>query len=209
MRQAVALLALLTAAGAGCTASPAPSKPAPSHHVPSRNVPSRHVPSPALQGYVRPCASSVSGELGPITSRANAVAGPIAFVGINGYTQLAPRQLHAHDGTYKFVKVLTVVKTGWQVTVKVPASERGSMALLYNPEAFGSGPSYPLSAGEPVVTFPVCGGTHDSWAAATQFPGGLLVRRPMCVHLDISATRGSSRLTRQIAAPLGRGASCP
>ena len=197
MRQVVALLALITAAGAGCTASPTPTHPAPS----------RHAPSPALQGYVRPCASSVWGELGPVTPRTDAIAGPIAFMGLNGYSQAAPRQLPAHGGKYTAVKVLAVVKAGWQVTVTVPGSERGNAALLYNPDAFSPGPTYPLSAGEPVVTFPNCGGTQSSWGAGTQFNGELLVRRPMCVHLDITAVRGSARLTRQIAAPLG--ATCP
>ena len=197
MRQVVALLALMTAAGAGCTASPAPN----------HSAPSRHAPSPALQGYVRPCASSVWGELGPVTPRTDVVAGPIAFIGLNGYSQPAPRQPPAHGGKYNAVKVLAVVKAGWQVTVTVPGSERGDAALLYNPDAFSPGGPYPLSAGEPVVTFPNCGGTHNSWSAGTQFNGGLLVRRPMCVHLDITAVRGSARLTRQIAAPLG--ASCP
>jgi hypothetical protein len=141
--------------------------------------------------------------------RTDAVAGPIAFIGLNGDSQLAPRQLRAHGGKYNAVKVLAVLKQGWQVTVTVPGSERGSAALLYNPDAFSPGPPYPFSAGDPVVTFPNCGGTQSSWGAGTQFNGGLLVRRPMCVHLDITAVHGSARLTRQIAAPLGRGASCP
>jgi hypothetical protein len=199
MRQVVALLALMTVAGTGCTASPPPSHP----------TPARHTPSPALQGYVRPCASSVWGELGPVTPRTDAIADPIAFIGLNGDSQLAPKQLHAHGGKYNAVKVLAVVKAGWQVTVTVPGSDRGSAALLYNPDAFSLGPPYPFSAGDPVVTFPNCGGTQSSWDAGTQFNGGLLVRRPMCVHLDITAVRGPARLTRQIAAPLGRGASCP
>ena len=190
MRQVVALLALMTAAGTGCTASPTPS-PA--------------TPPPAPQGYVRPCASSVWGELGPVTARTDALAGPIAFIGLNGDSPLTP----SHDGKYNAIKVLAVVKQGWQVTVSVPAPERGNAALLYNPNAFSPGPPYPFSAGEPVVTFPNCGGTHNSWSAGTQFNGGLLVRRPMCMHLDITAIHGPARLTRQIAVPLGPGASCP
>jgi hypothetical protein len=151
----------------------------------------------------------VQGELGPVTPPTDAVAGPIAFIGLNGYSQLAPRQLHARGGKYNPVKVLAVVKAGWQVTAAVPGSERGSAALLYNPDAFSPGGPLPFSAGEHVVTFPNCGGTQSSWGAGTQFNGALLVRTPMCVHLDITAVRGPARLTRQIAAPIGRSASCP
>lgn len=199
MRHVVALFALLAVAGAGCTARPAPT------HSP----PSRPVPSPAPRGYVRPCMSSVWGELGPVTPRTAVIAGPIAFIGLNGDAQLPFRQLRAHSEEYIPVKVLAVVKAGWQVTVTVPRPERNSVALLYNPDEFSLGSPYPLSAGDPVVTFPNCGGTQSSWDAGTQFNGSLLVRRPMCLHLDITAVRGPARLAHQIAAPLGHGASCP
>lgn len=199
MRQAVVLLALMTAAGAGCTASPAPGPAAPS----------RHTPSPTLRGYVRPCASSVYGELGPVTAGHDVIAGPVAFIGLNDYRSWpGPGQLPARDGRYDALKVLVVVKQGWRVTVAVQGSERGHAALLYDPDAFPAGPPYPLSAGEPVVTFPDCGGTQPSWDAGTQFNGSVLVRRPMCLRLDIAAVRGATRLTRKIAAPIGRGASC-
>lgn len=199
MRRLAALIAVMTAAATGCTASPAP-RPAAS---------SRPAPFPALQGYVRPCAPAVHGELGPVTARRDAIAGPIAFIGLNSYSRLGPSQLHAHGGKYNAVKVLAVVRQGWQVTVSVPGPERGNVALLYDPDAFPAGPPYPFSAGEPLVTFPNCSGTQSSWAAGTQFNGGLLVRKPMCVDLDISAVRGATRLRQKIAAPIGRGASCP
>jgi hypothetical protein len=197
MRQVVALLALVTAAAAGCTAGPTPG-----------SAPSRHTPSPTLQGYVRPCASSVYGELGPVTARHDVIAGPLAFIGLNNYARLAPSQLRANGGKYFALKVLAVVKQGWQITVSVPGSQRGDAALLYDPDAMPSGPPYAFSAGEPAVTFPNCGGTQGSWDAGTQFNGGLLVRGPMCVDLDIAAVSDATRLTWKIAASVGRGASC-
>jgi len=66
-----------------------------------------------------------------------------------------------------------------------------------------------FSAGEPVVTFPNCGGAQGSWDAGTQFNGGLIPHRPLCLRLDIAAVRDAMHLTRKIEVPLGRSASCP
>jgi hypothetical protein len=141
---------------------------------PSRSGPASPVPHP----FVRTCESSVYGDLGPGWRRDNLHAGPVFFVGANGYADEPVRWFEAPGKRPTLQKVLVVVAGDRPVEVRV--SHRDA-ALAYDPDVWGLRNRMPFGLGDPVVRFEPCGG--DQWS--TQFNGGFLIRGPMCVPVEI------------------------
>jgi hypothetical protein len=90
--------------------------------------------------------------------------------------------------------VLALVKQQEVVTVTVPASERGDVALLYEPGV------HAVKDGKSQVTFQACTGGNTSWPGATQFNGGIYVYKPMCLTLQVSV--GADQPTT-VSTPIG------
>jgi hypothetical protein len=156
---------------------------------------------------VRRCGSDVHGDLGPASrwQRRSVLVGPFALVWIRDAAHVpASRIRSAYEQGHGAFKVLALVKLGHEATVAVPAFERRHVALLYDRSKFAARQT--VANGEPVVTFRACrssGQGTASWSAATQFNGGIVVDRPLCVTLDVRI-RGSA--TRRIRAAFARGA---
>ena len=106
------------------------------------------------------------------------------------------------------MKVLVLVKQGHVEHVWVTRSERSDVALLYDPSRFSSDGRYAFGDGSASARFEACLGQTAGWAAATQFNGGLLVRRSVCLHLLVR-DEGSAGPPLRVAAPIAREAVCP
>ena len=156
-------------------------------------------------GYARPCDSSVYGRLGRRWQEQSLVVGPVAFVGLPLYERAGGSTLDVRSGSAVPLKVLAVVKDGTRVTVSVPPDQRESLALLYDPAAFGA---RSVGDGQTTVTFGPCqsGATRYGSGKGTQFNGALLVTGPQCAALEIDVDGGATRL---VTFPLGRGVHCP
>jgi hypothetical protein len=132
--------------------------------------------SPAsVQSYVRRCETGVYGTLGPIAhwQKSSIVVGPMALVWIRQYENV-PKSWFRREPD---AKVLALVKQQQLVTLTVPPSERGDVALLYEPGV------HAVKDGKSQVTFQACTGGDTSWRWATQFNGGIYVAKPMCLTL--------------------------
>jgi hypothetical protein len=128
--------------------------------------------------FVRTCGSAVFGT----PNLRNAITiGPLVLVGVPQAAGLDRRAFEPHDGRFQAIKVLAVVPGPADVTVTVPSSQRGSVALLYDPAARANRYGFRFSSGDPRVTFASCGGTE------TQYNGGFLATRPVCVRLEVES----------------------
>jgi hypothetical protein len=154
--------------GVGCTAIPsAPPRP----EGPSEAV--------GPHGFVRSCESSVFGDLGAGWRRDALIAGPVAFVGARGYEDDPKRSFRTRPGRATAFKVLLVI-TGDRpilVSLRTPGA-----ALFYNPSKWGLSNNVPFRAGDEATRFEPC---RDANQPSTQFNGGFLVRRPMCVPVEV------------------------
>jgi hypothetical protein len=105
----------------------------------------------------------------------------IVFVNPIGSGQRDPRFYEPlGDGRFQGIKVLVGVATGSTVTLVVPESERGRVALLYDtPLPDSADWLYGMAEGETQVTFEACDDPN------TGFPGEFLVAGPRCVELDV------------------------
>jgi hypothetical protein len=196
----VVLLTIMT----GCT-SPAhgtnrsaatgstPSGPTPAA------TPSTSAVGPEGGAFVRPCDTSVYGDLGPGWQRRSIVAGPIAFVGLGSEGVIGAGALHPGPAGFTTLKVLAVVATRTRVRVSV-RSPVHRVALLYDAADFHA---HTIAGGERAVVFPACrgGATPFGGRPGMQFNGGFLVRGRACARLVV---RWDDR-RRTIPLALGRG----
>src|SRR4029453_1463922 len=107
-------------------------------------APSTAVPAP----FIRGCGSAALGE----PNMKNAVTiGPLVLVGIPQAAVESRRVFGPHEGRYYAVKVLAVVRGTDDVTVSVSEDQRGSVALLYDPNARANQNGFLFSAGGPRV----------------------------------------------------------
>jgi hypothetical protein len=82
--------------------------------------------------FIRGCGSAVFGE----PNMKNAISiGPLVLVGIPQAAAESRRVFGPHEGRYYAIKVLAVVNGSHDVTVSVAENQRGSVALLYDPNA--------------------------------------------------------------------------
>ncbi|MGH8937227.1 MAG: hypothetical protein ACRDXD_13370 [Acidimicrobiia bacterium] len=142
-----------------------------------RHDPARYARTHAL---VNTCERAISGGPGTGNWRENAVVqGSLAFIGL---ADSDPRKWVAldrpHQGRYEAIKSPVTLEAGATVTVVVPDSERTSLALLYDPEARGSG-MYSVEEGQGAVTFQACEGRETAWA------GGFVVAGRRCTTIDL------------------------
>lgn len=160
------------------------------HQLPTTMAAVEAAPAP----LIRVCESAVIGQ--PNMNNAFTI-GPLVMVGIPRAE--SSRVFKPHEGRYAGIKLLAVVNGSDDVTVSVSENQRGSVALLYDPEARATKNGYLFSAGDPRVTFKACPGTE------AQYNGGFIAKRPICVSLDVQSEESS--LAGSI--PLGMAASCP
>jgi hypothetical protein len=129
---------------------------------------------------VRSCDSSVSGDLGADWRRDAVLAGPVAFVGARGYEDDPKRLFFADDPAMaRAQKVLAVVDGGRPVVVSVQMRDA---ALFYDPSKWGQSNRVAFRRGDAVTRFEPCLGADQ---LPTQFNGGFLVRRPICVLVEV------------------------
>jgi hypothetical protein len=146
--------------------------------------------------FIRGCGSAVFGE----PNMKNAISiGPLVLVGIPQAAAESRRVFGPHEGRYYAIKVLAVVNGSHNVTVSVAENQRGSVALLYDPNARANKDGFLFSAGDPSVTFGACPETDST------YNGGFIAKHPICVILDVQSKESS--LSGSI--PLGAGSSCP
>jgi hypothetical protein len=134
--------------------------------------------------FVRPCESSVYGELGAGWRRQEVVAGPVAFVGAAGYADDPPTWFAAPGDRATSQKVLIVVDGARPVVVSVRHLDA---ALAYDPDRWGTRNVVPFRSGDPRVRFEPCGGDQRR----TQFNGAFLLRGPACVPVEVRAEGGA------------------
>ncbi len=177
-----------------------------------RAASSRSQPEAAARGdappraFLRECGTDVYGDLGARRrwQPRSILVGPFAFVWIRDAAQ-APGRKRAYQARQVAFKVLALVKSGHEVTVTVPASQRSHVALSYDPAKWSMYPT--VANGERIVTFRACereGTAPSSWRQATQFNGGINVPRPHCVLLDVRV--GGRGPPQRIRAAFGKGA---
>ena len=152
--------------------------------------------APALAGdpkpYVRDCATSAYGDLGPGWRENAVVAGRLAFVGMGG-PRRAGRLERVDPGNANPLKVLVVVDPGSRPTLTIARASRLDARLGYNDIRHdGAGKGVPLGEGTTSVRFVGCRAvrSREPWNRGTQFPGYFLVTRAGCVHVEV-ATLGT------------------
>jgi hypothetical protein len=151
--------------------------------------------------FVRDCRSAVYGDLGKNWRRDAIGARPLVFVGGKAFARWSRSSLAPMRGTtdrYQAQKVLVIVNSGAAVTVSVPAAERRSFALLYDPSQFKQS-SYRVSDGEWKVTFHACR-WQETGGFTPGFNGGFIVAGPRCVSLDVLV---QGRVRSRLSLPLG------
>lgn len=166
----------------------------------------------AAEPVVRDCRTSVYGGLGDWKPE-SVLSGPLGFVRVKAYERSRSTYFRSvGNGRYKGLKLLSVVRTGWQARIVVPAHQRSSVALVYDPGTFNT-PVVP-TAGVHEVTFTACpprrpflGPRSQAW---TQFNGEIVVARRRCVLLDVyAAKQGDPLPSRPLRVRLGFGVRCP
>ena len=151
--------------------------------------------------FVRDCRSAVYGDVGESWRRNAIGVGPLAFVQAKAFAGWSRSSLAPLRGTtdrYEAQKVLVIVTSGATVTLSVPAAERQSFALLYDPSQFGKR-SYRVSSGEWKVTFHACR-WQQAGGFVPGFNGGFIVAGPRCVVLNVFV-QGKPR--SRLVLPLG------
>jgi hypothetical protein len=140
---------------------------------------------------LRPCASSVYGDLGTRWLQESVVAGPLAFVRARAYAASRSSFGSIGGGRYRGNKLLVVVRTGWVARVVVPSAQRRRVALQYAPEHFNE--AVAPADGEHEVTFTACPPRRPSLgpvsARWTQFNGAIVVAGRRCVTLAVHAAK--------------------
>jgi hypothetical protein len=158
---------------AGCTAVPRADEPTSPSAADSAAGTTARI-------FVRPCESSVFGDLGARWREDATVVGPIAFVGAPGYADDPKGSFVARDPRMATAhKVLAVVSGDAPVLVSVDARDA---ALFYDPAQWGVSNHVPFRRGDEVTRFEPC---TDDGQRTTQFNGGFLVRGPTCVPVRV------------------------
>jgi hypothetical protein len=162
--------------------------------------------------FIRGCDSSVFGMLARGWRDDALVIGPLAFAYLPSFASPKSRHLfRAPGGRYRGQKVLAIVETGPDVTVRVPAWEQDRLSLLYGPAGSKLG-RFNVSEGESSVRFVPCNrgespfGTSPILQRETQFNGGFIVAGAQCAALDISVGDGASQ---RVWVSFGMGRRCP
>jgi hypothetical protein len=148
----------------------------------------------------------VSGTLPPGWRDLSVIAGPIVFVWLADAGSVPSKNLGSSERGHRALKVLVLLKQGRQETVSVQRSERSKVTLLYDPSTFAGTGRYAFDQGSAAVRFSACPGRARSWSAATQFNGGFIARKPVCLRLVVHAANGKAATS--FSAPIGQGSPC-
>jgi hypothetical protein len=149
---------------------------------------------------VRPCKTSVYGELRPGWPKRAVVAGPLALLP-------SPDQRPKHFVPDATLKLLVLVRAGARVTLAVPEAERQRISLLYDYD--NSAPAGHLYDGTSSVRFRACSrsGKYPGPAGypgrETQFNGGFFVRDAHCAAIEVWTEGRTTPIRRWL--PFGVG----
>ena len=143
---------------------------------------------------VRGCASSGEHGIGR-----GAYAGALR-IGPLSLTNLANPQAiqgigHGEDNRYPVLESIALLRAGHQVAVSVAPRERSSVGLLYDKSKFRDDGLYRPSELNAEVVFRACKNSSFN-RGISQFDGGVVVSRPLCVELDFRIDT-DTRLFRQ------------
>jgi hypothetical protein len=184
MRRSAVLVVLALVACTDPTAGDDDLGPAAAASSPAASVSPLRSIAPDDDLFVRPCESSVYGDLGPGWRRREISAGPVTFVAARGYADDPERWFSAPAALARTHKVLVVVAGERPVTVSV---RHPDAALAYDPERWGQTNTVPFRRGHPRTRFEPCAGDDQR---ATQFNGGFLLRGPACVPVEVRPQGG-------------------
>jgi hypothetical protein len=137
-------------------------------------------PSPTAI-FTRTCDSSVGGDLGLGWRRGEVEAGPVIFVGSEGYADDPPVLFAAPSARATVHKMLLMIRGARPVELSMRYPDA---AFLYDEARWRNRNVVPFRLGDPRVRFEPCGG-DQVW---TQFNGGFLVRGAACVPIDVHVT---------------------
>jgi hypothetical protein len=140
--------------------------------------PSASSAPPPVPVFTRTCQNSVAGSLGPAWRRGEVVAGPVVFVGSEGYAGDPGDRFAAPSGRATVQKVLLVIRGGRRVELAMRSPDA---AFFYDEARWRDRNVVAFRLGDERVRFEPCGG-DQVW---TQFNGGFLVRGPACVPLEV------------------------
>jgi hypothetical protein len=158
-------------------------------------------PPQAVTTPIRGCEAAVFGTLSRDWRKHAVIAGPLAWLGTEGYAREPARRFRERGSRYLFQKALAIVKAGALVKMVVPEGERDRLALTYG----GAGHAdnlYELSEGESSWKLRACNDT------ATQFNGGFVVAGAQCAEVDVFVEGRSEPIRAFIG--FGTGAEpCP
>jgi hypothetical protein len=158
--------------------------------------------------FNRSCDEAVDGTLPSNFRKVSVIRGPIAFVWLAEASTTPASAFGTDQKGHGALKVLVLVKEGWQVTVAIGEPATGDATLFYDPSHISQDGRYQIDQGDTAVGFSACPGHQTSWAAATQFNGSIVARGPLCLALSITGS-GAGSFTDNVQVPVGRGAGCP
>jgi len=144
--------------------------------------------------FVRTCGTATSGR--PDMRDAVRI-GPLTLLGTA--QALPPSTFEPHEGRFRAIQVILLVRGSDDVTVTVPLRVRDSLFLLFDPDMRGNGRRFPVAAGDAQVRFEACGGT------GALYDGALLATAPGCTALAVES-EGSGPTTGWFH--LGDGPRC-
>jgi hypothetical protein len=147
---------------------------------------------------VRDCDSSVYGDFGPGWERRTVWAGPLGLVGATAGNP--PKPAKGRPDYFEPVKFVLVLENSEVATIRVPASERAHVALLYATRGgLGEYGFTRVVDGLPAVRFEACAPSEVRY---TQFTGGFVVDSPRCAELEVHVRGRAEPYPLQV--PFGR-----
>jgi hypothetical protein len=168
--------------GEGRSSPPGPS-------LSTSSGPSSHTGSEDATLFVRTCESSVEGDLGPGWRQGEISAGPVTFVGAQGYADDREDLFSAPGELATSQKVLVVVDGDGAVLLSI---RHPDARLAYNPARWRPRNIVPFRLGYPLTRFEPC--ANDD-RRSTQFNGSFLLRGPACVPLEVRPEGGEPIVT--------------
>ena len=153
---------------------------------------------------VRDCSSSVGADLPSDWQRYTVAAGPLTLYYWNASTLTDPVRFTARaPGRYEPIKILALVSGPATVTLSVPLTERGRVALVYGPASEWR-KTMRISDGHAATNFEGCPGSDSD---ETQFNGGFVVGGTQCATFDVHVEGRADAM--KLAVPFGTSCKAP
>ncbi len=135
---------------------------------------------------------------GSVTVRAaDVVFGPLVLIGGRAWSRTQPDAFNRHG-----YKIPATLVDGERATLRVPASMRGRVGLVFTHTAQDRVVARGVRGADRAVTFTACDAGDEP--SRTGWPGGIVVDRPRCATLTMQR-EGRPSIRRRL--PLGR--PCP